>query len=120
MVGIVRFCISLSLNTPSKKFIIKNARKTTTSPTNAATIVPLASSTFVFSPPERIHFIPPNIKKAKAIKRAITKSKVIIEPRKAPDGEIPQRLKNPTPPELPVVGHGFIAVAANAGRASVK
>ncbi len=119
--GICRSCMFPRLNTPSKKFIIKNDRKTTTSPTNAATIVPLASSTFVFSPPDRIHLIPPNIKKAKAIKRAITKNKVIIAPSKLPDGERVQRLKKSSPPELLATGHGLIGVcAAKAGRVRVK
>ena len=59
------------------KFIIKYARKTITNPTKAATIIFLAASTPALSPPEVIHLMPPNIRKASATRTATTNISVI-------------------------------------------
>ena len=73
---------------PRKKvvtmFRIKNARNTIIKPTIAATIVFRALSTAVLSPPEKIHLIPPKIRKAKAITIAIIKKKVTRFPTTSP------------------------------------
>jgi hypothetical protein len=67
--GKVRF-ISEIPNRPSTSWSIKNDRNVTKRPMIAATIVPLAISTLPLSPPERIHLIPPQIRKKRAISAA--------------------------------------------------
>ncbi len=86
-------------------------------------MVPRASSTFSFSPPERIHRTPPKIKNARAISAATTKA--IVIPR-----EITPPLRVKLQSELncvvPVVfsGQGLtgigVASIAKAGRVIVK
>ncbi len=70
---------------PRTMFRIKYARNTMIKPTIAATIVFLAPSTALLSPPDNIHLIPPQIKKARAITTAITNRTVttvlIIPPK---------------------------------------
>lgn len=56
---------------------IINAVTIITSPTIAATMCPRAASTFSLLPPEMIHLIPPNIRKAIAKITPITKSRVM-------------------------------------------
>jgi len=56
---------------------IRNDAAIITSPIIEATICPLAASTFVLSPPDNIHLMPPKIRKATAITIPITKRRVI-------------------------------------------
>lgn len=90
-----------------------------TNPTRAATIVFLAPSTPVLSPPDVIHFMPPKIKKPRAIKAAIIKAIVIRAPTSPPLKLSPQRALNCEP-----AGHGLtlfgIGSAASAGKAKDK
>ena len=55
---------------------IKYERNTITRPTTAATIVFLAASTALLSPPDNIHLIPPQMRNASAITTAITKEEL--------------------------------------------
>ncbi len=115
--GSFKSCIFLSPKKPNKKFIMKKDKNTITSPTNAATIVFLAFSTPVLSPPDVIHLIPPQIRNAKAMIAAITKAAVIILPTSPPPRFNLQRMSKPTPPPCASSGHGSTFVSAKAGRA---
>lgn len=94
--------------------IMKYARKTITRPTNAATIVFLAPSTAVLSPPDVIHLIPPKIKKPRAINVAIINAIVIKAPTIPPPKVRLHSLLNPTVPPFPAHG-SIILFAANTG-----
>lgn len=67
--------------------IIKYARNVITRPTRAATIIFLADSTPALSPPDVIHLIPPNTKKARAISEAAIKAVSITAENISPVGE---------------------------------
>ncbi|MBI2621397.1 MAG: hypothetical protein HYW63_01970 [Candidatus Levybacteria bacterium] len=101
----------------NKKLIIKNARNTSINPTTEATIVPLASSTFVLSPPERIQRIPPNIKNARAIKTAKMNANVTSFPINPPERVKLHSVPKPTPPPLT---QGFTFVCAKTGEVMAK
>lgn len=58
----------------------KKARNVITRPIRAAMMVLLAVSTLPLSPPDIIHFMPPQIKKNKATNAAPMKSTIIIVP----------------------------------------
>lgn len=93
---------------------IKYDKKVITSPTNAATIMFLADSTPDLSPPEVIHLIPPNTRKAKAIREAPIKAKVITVEKTLPKFSA-QRLA-----QLAVSGHVSIESAAKADLAKKR
>ena len=79
MVGKDTFVIGAPSNTCVTKLSRKNHAKTITKPIIAAIIVFRADSTAVLSPPEKIHFKPPQIRKIKATITEITK-RIIITP----------------------------------------
>jgi len=111
--GIVKFP-KLRPKKENTILIIKYAKKTITKPTNAATIVFLAPSTAVLSPPDVIHLIPPKIRKPRAIRVAIIKAIVIRALTTPPPKFRLQRILNPAFPDL---AHGSIVVVAKAGAA---
>jgi len=83
-VGRVKVVMVLPRKNPTTRFKMKYAKKTITRPTTAATIVFLAASTLVLSPPDRIHLIPPQIKNPNAIRTASMKRRVITFPTTFP------------------------------------
>lgn len=96
------------------KLIIKNDRNTSTSPTRAATIVPLAASTFALSPPETTHLIPPKIRKPRAKRTATTKRIVMTAVIKGP---IPAPAASQRVAKRVPGGQGFIVIAPVAAKA---
>lgn len=102
---------------------MKYDRKTSTSPTKAATIVPLAASTFPLSPPDVIHLIPPYTKNPIASITAMIKRSVIILDINGPIPSAPilqSKLKSNPPEASP---HGSIepsGTAANADGTSIR
>lgn len=84
-----------------------------TRPTTAATIVFLAPSTAVLSPPDITHLIPPHIRKNRATTTAIIKRIVTAALIMLPN--LPVVMAQSGVKALPLVGHKSIA-KADAGK----
>ena len=94
---------------------MKYAKNTSTKPTMPPIIVLLADSTFALSPPDMIHFMPPQTRKRTAMITAITTRTVITlltTLPKSPELILQILLVNPD-------GQGLTLVA-NAGSANVS
>lgn len=109
-------------NSLNNSWSMKYAKNTKTSPISAATIVFLAPSTFVLSPPEVIHLMPPYIRKARAITTVTIKTIFKIFPSKFSERNLLQRgLKLNTPVADGSVGHRLPEnVTPNAGNADAR